>query len=171
MFPSGAQRGRGSLQLNYPGYILRATYQSASTCFGCNAAAISAKGEVFRSSKIFASGLGGATPFLLTHPKRPSIQTKSHRTADMGRTLSFGPRKGPCPDAGLGVANRPRWPNFAIASHSLAKAAKLWLTAHWIPSNGYLVGPPGLEPGTKGFACAGGFLPERTISSPSARCE
>ena len=33
----------------------------------------------------------------------------------------------------------------------------------------YVVGPPGLEPGTKGFALPGGFPPERTISPPSAR--
>lgn len=31
-----------------------------------------------------------------------------------------------------------------------------------------VVGPPGFEPGTKGFACSKGFPLARTISSPSA---
>lgn len=31
-----------------------------------------------------------------------------------------------------------------------------------------VVGPPGFEPGTKGFACSEGFPPARTISSPFA---
>ena len=34
--------------------------------------------------------------------------------------------------------------------------------------DGYLVGPPGLEPGTKGFTLPDAFAPAWTISSPSA---
>ncbi len=37
-----------------------------------------------------------------------------------------------------------------------------------IVSDRYVVGPPGLEPGTKGFAYSGDFPPGRTISSPAA---
>jgi len=33
-----------------------------------------------------------------------------------------------------------------------------------------MVGPPGFEPGTKGFAWSKGFPLARTISSPSACC-
>jgi hypothetical protein len=36
-------------------------------------------------------------------------------------------------------------------SHSLAKAAKLWVKAHWTSLDVYMVGPPGFEPGTKGL--------------------
>ena len=54
--------------------------------------------------------------------------------------------------------NKPRnlrglWPIFGLA---------------WTMPDACVVGPPGLEPGTKGFALPGNFLPERTISSPSA---
>ena len=38
----------------------------------------------------------------------------------------------------------------------------------WTSMDGYLVGPPGLEPGTKGFTLPDAFAPAWTISSPSA---
>jgi len=50
---------------------------------------------------------------------------------------------------------------------SLATLAKLCRIAHKMLRDGELVGPPGFEPGTKGFACSESFLSARTISSPS----
>ena len=44
-----------------------------------------------------------------------------------------------------------------------------WLSGLlWTSVNDYLVGPPGLEPGTKGFTLPDAFAPAWTISSPSA---
>lgn len=55
-------------------------------------------------------------------------------------------------------------------NHKLAKAANLCLLPHARPASDYLVGPPGFEPGTKGFTLSDCFQSARTISSPSALC-
>ena len=48
--------------------------------------------------------------------------------------------------------------------HVLTQSSGLCRTV----AEGYLVGPPGLEPGTKGFTLPDAFAPAWTISSPSA---
>ena len=53
-------------------------------------------------------------------------------------------------------------PHFSQMPGKQADSGCLQLASEW------MVGPPGLEPGTKGFALPGCFHPERTISSPSA---
>ena len=55
-----------------------------------------------------------------------------------------------------------------LASISESQASSPCAPTSTIVLTDCVVGPPGLEPGTKGFACSEGFPTARTISSPSA---
>jgi hypothetical protein len=59
-------------------------------------------------------------------------------------------------------------PHTTTGPLTLSKAAVCWLQENTRSVCILIVGPPGFEPGTKGFTLPGIFTPAWTISSPSA---
>lgn len=76
---------------------------------------------------------------------------RPRRRGGGGPVLRPAPPRSPSPSQHPAGAGLTRGRTMLTGDHSLAKAAKLWFPAHTRPPVWMLVGPPGLEPGTKGL--------------------